>query len=141
MDIYLRKELNRLVPDSESDEELLRKIAVGEVVRVKLQRPRNILFHRKFFALLDVAFQNQEKYTNREAFRAEVTILAGHFEVRYRVNGDTVLDPKSISFAKMDEDAFAVFYQAAIDAILENFLPGTDPESLQEEVDRIIQFA
>jgi hypothetical protein len=140
-EIYLRKELGRLVPDDEAAEDALRKIKVGEVLRIKFSRPRNYQFHKKFFALLDVAFQNQDHYQEPEAFRAEVIIRAGFFDTHNHMDGSVSLISKSISFAKMDETEFAWLYEKAIGVILETFLIGTDQATLEEEVGRILQFA
>lgn len=141
MEIFLRKELGRLVADDDEAEEVLRGVKVGEVLRVKFSRPRNYQFHKKFFALLDVGYQNQNKYTTTEAFRAEVIIRAGFFDLHNHLDGSTSVIARSISFARMDEDGFGILYGRAIDVIIEHFLPDTDPEQLEEEVAKVCAFA
>lgn len=49
-----------LVPHTESDKETFSKWKLGEVVVGKFKRVRNPKFHRKFFALLNLAFDYYE---------------------------------------------------------------------------------
>ena len=49
-----------LVPATEQDEELLKRVRTGEVIACEFTKPRNPLFHRKFFALLNLAYEYWE---------------------------------------------------------------------------------
>jgi len=103
VEAYFIKTGHALAPASEADAELLSKIKAGEQVKLTLTRPRNAQFHRKFFALMQLAFDYfeppehgegsalAEKLTvekNFERFRKDITILAGYYEASYRLNGD-----------------------------------------------------
>lgn len=56
-----------------------------------------------------------------EAFRAWATIEAGHYVSHHMPDGSIRKEPKSISFAKMDDIEFAELYKATID-VLWNFI-------------------
>lgn len=135
MKILLTKRLGGLLaPGDQQAEEALKKIGQGELMQCEIKRPRNLSFHRKYFALLTLVFQNQEKYEDFEAFRAEVTMRAGWWEEHKHLSGKISFFPKSISFAKMDENDFSKLYDKTIDVLLEHFLPGTPRETLITEV-------
>ena len=46
-----------LVPATEQDEELLKRVRTGEVISCEFTKPRNPQFHRRFFALLNLAYE------------------------------------------------------------------------------------
>ena len=44
-------------PATEQDEELLKRVRTGEVIACEFTKPRNPQFHRRFFALLNLAYE------------------------------------------------------------------------------------
>ena len=44
-------------PATEQDEELLKRVRTGEVIACDFTKPRNPAYHRKFFALLNLAYE------------------------------------------------------------------------------------
>lgn len=56
-----------------------------------------------------------------EAFRSWVTIEAGFFTAHQMPDGSTRKEPKSISFAKMDDVEFSQLYKSVLD-VLWNFI-------------------
>lgn len=138
--VYLRKQPSAFVPDDAAGAEYMRGIKIGDVLRAEITKPRNGKFHRKFFKLLEVAFENQDKYDVFEAFRAEVTMRSGFFIEHHHVTGAISYQPKSIAFGKMDELEFSKLYNKAIDVIIKNFMPGTDADELNQAVNEIVGF-
>ena len=132
--VYMRRSRDTLVPGDKVSEALLKKVPMGTFVEVEIKRPRNLQFHRKFFALLHTVFDNQEKYEDFEAFRKEVTMRCGYWKEHHHLSGKVSYEAKSISFADMDELEFAELYEKAIQVLLENFIPGTDIDALEREV-------
>lgn len=47
-------------PATEQDEELLKRVRTGEIITCEFTKPRNPAFHRKFFALLNLAYEYWE---------------------------------------------------------------------------------
>lgn len=144
-----------LLPADDEQAALLDKIPAGALVRVSLSQVRNPKFHRKFFALLGYAYgmwrdmQPPREYkgnpvvTSFERFREEVTILAGHCEPVWNIRGEMRLQAKSISFAKMDDDAFERFYSTMIDVLLQKVLHNDrlTPEKMRAYVDQVLAFS
>ena len=133
-EIYLAKNLNgTLTPASDSDKDMLKNFKVGEVYRFKFSKPRNIKFHRKFFALINLVFENQEHYTSIEHLRHDLTIEAGFYNIRInRFTGEQLKEAKSISFASMDEIEFSSLYNKFLDTVVRVF--GWDGEDIEENI-------
>lgn len=55
-DVFMVKRFGQLMPASENDAEVIASLTDGETYKVAITRPRNIRFHRKYFALLDILF-------------------------------------------------------------------------------------
>jgi hypothetical protein len=102
----------------DSDYEIAKKIPLNEPIVYEWTKPRNYLFHKKFFALLKLVYENQEVYNNMDELRKDLTINAGFFTSRFDFKGVEVIEAKSISFASMDENEFQEFYNRIIDEVI-----------------------
>ena len=130
--IFMVKQLNgSFLPAHDSDLELARQIKVGDVYRFQYSKPRNYEFHKKFFALMDLVFQNQENYTDRNELREDLTIEAGFwFEKTNYITGEVTKKAKSINFSSMDENEFGELYRAMLDTVIRVFgWEGSDIEA------------
>ena len=79
----------------------LKKIKVGEEYQCDIKQPRNYKFHRKFFALINMVYENQDIFINIDHLREELTKATGYYDSYINHKGATVYRAKSISFAKM----------------------------------------
>ena len=132
MELYLTKRDDGLfAPAYNSDYEVAKKVKPGETVKGSITRPRNMKFHKKFFALLNLGFENQEQYEDFESFRAVVTMKAGFYKYITTEKGYIYL-PKSISFSKMEDFEFAELYDKVLDVLLK--MLGTNKEDLEQEL-------
>jgi hypothetical protein len=75
---HFRKDFGRLIPCDDAASAMLMKIKHGDVVQVEIKRPRNIMHHRKFFALINLVFENQAKYESPEHLLAALKASVGH---------------------------------------------------------------
>lgn len=122
MKITLIKKLNNTFQVAfDSDYDKLKKIKHGEPYEFEFKNVRNPKFHRLYFALLNMVFQNQERYNNLDHLRRDLTIEAGYYDLRVDIHGCEVKEPKSISFASMDETEFREYYNAVLDTIVKYF--------------------
>ena len=150
MDAFFTKLPNAsFIPASEDDAELLSKVKVGETVRLTLTRPRNLAFHRKYFALLNLAFdywtppegkamKGVEPERNFDTFRHDIAILCGYYDATYRLNGDVRLEAKSISFGSMSEDDFEKLYSATITVVINRVCVSYTENELRRQVEDLI---
>lgn len=124
MDIDLVRTTYGLRAYGDEDFDKLRRIKEGAVVKVSLTKPRNPLFHRKFFAMLHAAYdllteQQRENVRSEDGFRQMLLITAGFTEKVYNLQGEVFSEKaKSISFGKMDEYEFNKVYSRVLDTIL-----------------------
>lgn len=105
----------------------------GRQVAATLRQPRNIRFHRKYFALLGVGRDMADTELNAEQFRAYVTAGAGYCDFIEGKEG-MVAVPRSISFAAMDEAEFARLYSDTLDFICRTWALDAG------QVDQIVRF-
>lgn len=119
--IALVRTLSGFKPAYDSDIELSKKIKLNEVYVYDFKKPRNYEFHKKFFALVNMVFQNQEQYTNIEHLRKDLIIESGNYDLRYDFLGVEIREAKSISFSSMDDIMFSELYNSVIDVIIKYF--------------------
>ena len=129
-----------LTPDDQDTVELMQGVKSGEVLAVEFKRPRNYKFLKKFRALVQVVFDNQDKYSNKEDLVVELKLQVGHYEEHITLGGKITYQPKSISFAQMDELEFGVFYNKVVDVVLKRFLNDMSKEDFDYTVDQIVGF-
>lgn len=131
----------------------LMSLEAGELAEIEFVIPRNPKFHRKFFAMLNFAFdawepdRKRKTYKGRpveknfEQFREDILILAGFSEQTFNLRGEMRLKAKSISFANMDDEEFERVYSAVVDVILKNVLSTyANREELDAVVSRVMGF-
>ena len=119
------------MPLYDSDYEEKRKLKIGEVYQCDVKKPRNYEFLKKFFALIRLGAENTPLNMPQEPYRAYVTMKAGYAEVFDTPGGKMAL-PKSISFAKMDDNEFAGLYQDVIQVIITDI--GADQQMIEENL-------
>jgi len=135
MKLYLVKQLNgTFKPAYDSDYEKAKKIKVNELYEYDFKQPRNVKFHRKFFALLNLVYNNQDVYSNIEDLREDLTIEAGYFRLTENIKGQTVKRAKSISFASMDETGFSDLYNSVVNVVI-NWLK-ISKEEISENIEQ-----
>lgn len=129
-----------LMPYDDNDLQLFRRLKRGAVVKVETRTPRNLRFHRKFFALLRVTFDNLPEHIassmHIESIEALLMLLKmdmGYFDV-VEIGEHHFVKTRSISFAEMDEAAFEEFYNKAVTCILNNYLTRSSQADLEEAV-------
>ena len=130
----------QLVPDDDATVVAMQKIKTGEVISVDYKKPRNYKFHKKFMALMQIVFDNQEKYHCMEDVLTEIKLQAGHYEEHISLGGKIIYRPKSIAFAAMDEVEFGEFYNKALDIVLKFFLKESNERELNQMVDQVVGF-
>lgn len=135
MEITLIKNLNSFfIPAYDSDKRIADKIKVGDPITGKFRKQRNYLFHKKFFALLNLAYSNYETQMNFDEFRKEVTKRAGYYKEVVNFKGNIEYMPISISFSKMEEIEFSELYNKCIDVIIQYVLKDNTKEEIINEV-------
>ncbi len=140
MELYVVKHINgALMPYSDDDKNKLKPFKIGESFKVKITRPRNLGHHKKYFAFLNIVFDNlpenlEDKIKSIEDLRTEIKMQLGFRELKVSLSGVEYWKPKSISFAKMDQSEFEKFYSNSIDIVCKYILPGVTSEEIKEQI-------
>lgn len=133
MKILVKKTPSGLKPLYDSDYDNYSKIPLGEEFEIEYTRKRNSKFHRKFFALLKLAFENQQDYRNLDEMRKDLIIVAGYYDEHINlITGEVTKLHKSISFSSIDELQFSEIYEA-VKTVISRWL-GIDNETIENEI-------
>lgn len=142
MKIYCRVTDMGLIPMYDSDYDEKKKLRVGENVLCDISKPRNYEFHKKFFALIRLVFENLPEHIadtfniySEEDMLDALKVDLGLYNIVY-VGGKQLVKVGSISFAKMDNTEFERFYNRSIDIVLNKYMNGTERFDLIEEINR-----
>lgn len=129
------------IPVNDPAREFFEKTKIGQDVTLTANRDRNLVDHRRAFALLDVVFDCQEIFDTKEKLRHGLTYMAGYVEsVVVAKNGVTVMTPKSWSFNNMGQEEFKSLYESLITEALKLLPSGWTDEQLDNAVREIISF-
>ena len=120
-DILLIKTLNGLKASDDESEEALKRFKIGDIIKAKISKPRNIKFHRKYFKLLSIVFDNQERYKTSEQLLVAIKLKLQMYDIITTIDGKLAPVLHSISFSKMDEIKFSELYNNTL-TILADFL-------------------
>lgn len=134
MILYLLNTASGLKPLYDEDFEEKKKLKLGETYKATIVHPRNILFHRKFFALIKLGFDNSKMVehsriaseTNEnvipmteKSYRKFVLIKSGFANI-YQTNKGLFVEAQSMSFDSMDESTFQDVYSKALDFVIKD---------------------
>jgi len=108
--------------------EIVRKIKTGSNIHGTFTQQRNAAFHRKLFALFNLAFEYFEppeidtKWGKPEkhfdTFRKNLTILAGHGKPVFNIDGTFKMVADSLSFGSMSQETFDKLYNNVLNVIM-----------------------
>ena len=129
MKLFVKNTINDLVPLYPSDFDSKRKLKLGQDYEVEVKNPRNVGFHRKFFALLNVGHENTLLDMPFDTYRKYITIKAGFFNA-YQTPKGIFYDAKSISFSSMEQEEFEDVYSRVLDKIIEDI--GASKKDIEE---------
>jgi hypothetical protein len=82
----------------------------GETIDFEWKKPRSLKWHKLFFATLSALFDRQEQFEKLEGLLAWIKVGTGRFDSMPGPTGRMVAIPQSISFASMDDQDFADFF-------------------------------
>ena len=151
--LIIIKTLNGFAPGDAETQEFHGKLKLGEAVHSDFKRMRNAAFHRKLFALLNLAFEYWEPVSidtkwgtpekNFDRFRQDVTILAGYYHNVFRLDGSFRIEADSIAFGNMDQDTFDGLYSKVLDVLMVRIpmLSKMTKEEIDDLTNKVLEFA
>jgi len=132
MDLLLQNTAQGLKPVYDEDFEEKRKLKIGETYRARIIRPRNIKFHRKFFALIKIGCENSKTVEMPlEPYRKYALIKSGYANL-YKTPKGIFVDAQSMAFDNMDEDKFQEVYNNVLDFVIK------DTQASKEDIEKTL---
>jgi hypothetical protein len=131
MKLLCRNTISGLVPLYPSGYDDKRKLKLGQDYEVDIKNPRNVGFHRKFFALLNIGHENTKLQMPFETYRKYMIVKAGYFTA-YQTPKGIYYDPESISFTNMNQNQFEEVYSRVLDKIIDDI--GATKEDIEKQL-------
>ena len=124
---HFKREGQKLVPADQQSLDRIMKFSEGDIISGDFKKARNYEFHKKFFALINLLWDNSPMNIPFNTFRAYAIAISGHGSV---VNGVAIAD--SISFDNMDEIEFQELYKDILQFGVEH--TGADREFIENNL-------
>ena len=114
-----------------SDFDEKRKLKLGEDYEADIKVPRNLGFHKKFMALINIGCENSKLNMPFDTYRKYMTIKSGFFNA-YQTPKGLYYEAMSLSFSSMDDDQFADVYSKVLDKIIDDI--GVTSEEIEKQL-------
>lgn len=88
----------------------LKSAEPGEMVEIKTHRERSGPFHRRHFKIEQTLFNSQERFEHFDQYLYWIKVGAGWVIWAAGPSGGVVPIPRSVSYAKAEEDEFQEFH-------------------------------
>lgn len=135
-------------------EEQIRALPRDREGKMVVTFPRNLLYHKKFFAMLKAAFDYmlEEDRIRHNVLSVEQLLIRLKLDLgMYTLyvsagagaipEGQPIYIPDSISFGSMDDVVFGTFYKAVVGVLVQKYVSNQTEESMMQVVDNLLRFA
>lgn len=130
-EFYVRRVGNALLPDGDESVAAFAMIPFGKPMRCELKQPRNLQFHKLFWALCSrIASGLGRENITSETVATMLKLATGHFDLYVSKTYGEVRMPKSVSFAKMDGLQFREFFERCVKVVYDEW--GIDPSAVAD---------
>jgi hypothetical protein len=116
------------------------RVPVNAIAYWEFRKEQYSKFHRKFFAMIKVIFDNQDQYTNPKMFYKVLIMLAGYCEI-VQIEGKTLFIADSVSYEKCSQSRLEEIYDKVLDVALEKFCVGSTPKEIDKKVLEVLEFS
>ena len=132
--IFLRKgRYNFLAAADDSSLEYIKKMKLGQAYSIEIKKERNYENHKRFFAMLNIAFDLTDgQFNTLHGFRKWLLMAAGYATPITGPDKRTYWDVDSISFSSMDEIKFQEVFNACVDIFIQHWGDKISKEKLME---------
>jgi hypothetical protein len=123
MDINLIKRADGLLEAADNETmEALRQYAMGTYMPCKTQDSRSWGNHKRWFNFVNVTFDMQDVYDDKETWRGVLQIMGGRCRTVIDREGCTHIWPESISWKHLsDESKFRLMFKRSINGFLTRY--------------------
>ena len=132
------------VPIDDDAKRIFDTFQIGQKFEVVPWKDRNVGFHRKLFALLNLVVHNNSNWKAAYFLLKLIQMDIGSVDIGKDMNGIIVQFPKSIAFKSMSEPTFTKLFSDIVNYMLANLtilLPGMSRELFNVYVQSILDMA
>lgn len=144
MKIKIYKTISGWSPYDEEGQSYHRKFKLNDVYHLNVSRfkdQRNVQLNAKYWKMLSVVLENQEKYHTKEQLHILAKRVLGVLEEIYNPIMDKItFEIGSTSFEKMNEISFQKFYKDALTFFCRYVVVGASPEEIDRRVEELLPF-
>lgn len=126
------KRLGALRPVGDEGEEILNSLPLGKLLKVKISQSRSLPWLRRYWSLVGIVASNSSY--SKDDVHALLKIRCGCSRLIQERNGNILTVPDSISFDRMQADAWAVYWNRVVDYVASDLLPGISRKELEREL-------
>lgn len=141
MRVFLQKRGDGLLaPACETSEALVARLATGEAIEAdwKTRNTRSVQWHRRYFALCNLIYQNCEEFRSVEDVHLQLKARAGLYDSLITLpNGTQAMLVRSIAFDNMTADEWAQAWPRLLDVVHQEILPGIELPEVEDEIARL----
>lgn len=131
-----------LLPASEVESERLKRLKSGIVYEVDIKggEKRNRGYHGKIFLFMTFCFQYWDGHNTDfqyqcekaqfDSFRKNLTIASGYFDWVVGLNGEPMMQARSLSYDSMEQEEFEQCANAMINAAMATVFNNTNDEQI-----------
>lgn len=132
MELYLRRIGNALWPDGDEAICELAKLPMGKPLKAEVKQPRNPRFHRLYWALCARIASGVGR--DAEEISTVFKFATGHVDQIHSKTYGYIKVPRSISFAKLDNQGFREFFDRCVETAFTEW--GLEPEAFADLLDQ-----
>ncbi len=129
--LFLRRVGNALHADGDESVSELMSLPFGKLFKAEVKQSRNIRFHRLYFALCKRIADSVGR--DADEISTVFKFATGHIEQIHSKTYGYIKVAKSISFAKLDEQAFRTFFNRCVEVALSEW--GIEADALADLID------
>ncbi len=136
--VFLRKIREGLFPSDKSSQDVIGAIKNNQLLTIKILNDRNQKHHRLYRAILQLAFENQERYATEKSFHNAIKNANGFCDIvpiskieNHYLKKGFKLEPHSTNFDEMTQHEFNQFYDKVIPFLLETYFGGSNKAILE----------
>lgn len=146
MEVIVTKTFGGWVPDPGDDKskDYHKKGKIGDYYHIKIakfQDQRNVKLNSKYWVMLKVAVENQDKFLSDKQLHIRIKRVLGIVEQVYNpITLSMEEEVGSTAFEKMSNEVFRRYFNDALTFIIRYVVVGASEDEILKRVDEILRF-
>lgn len=130
--ILMHRRGSQLIAHGPMDEEAIRALPVGKVLKVAVSQPRSVPQHRLYWAALALICENLDAAMTPETLHKVVKVMLGYTQTIQTASGPVVIEG-SIAFDAMNGGDFRAFLDSFFELVRTKIIPGINKTVFERE--------